>query len=88
MSTLSRRGFLATGAASLGFAPGFAPIAAPADPPAFRLTDISAAAGLDFRHNSGAFGAKFLPETMGAGCAFLDYDCDGWLDIQIGRAHV
>jgi enediyne biosynthesis protein E4 len=47
----------------------------------FRLTDITGSAGIDFRHNSGAFGAKRLPETMGPGCAFLDYDGDGWLDI-------
>lgn len=49
----------------------------------FRFTDVTAAAGIDFRHNSGAFGAKYLPETMGPGCAFLDYDGDGWLDILI-----
>ncbi len=49
----------------------------------FSLTDITAAAGIDYRHNSGAFGAKYLPETMGPGCAFLDYDGDGWLDILI-----
>ena len=29
----------------------------------FRLTDVTAAAGIHFRHNSGAFGAKYLPET-------------------------
>ena len=39
--------------------------------------------GIDFQHNSGAFGAKYLPETMGPGCAFLDYDGDGWLDILL-----
>jgi hypothetical protein len=51
--------------------------------PGFRLTDVTHAAGIDFRHNSGAFGAKYLPETMGPGCAFLDYDNDGWLDILL-----
>ncbi|MBK5294727.1 MAG: VCBS repeat-containing protein, partial [Acidobacteriia bacterium] len=51
--------------------------------PGFRLTDVSAAAGVNFRHNTGAYGAKFLPETMGPGCAFLDYDNDGWLDILL-----
>ena len=49
----------------------------------FRLTDVTAAAGIQFRHNSGAFGAKFLPETLGPGCAFFDYDADGWLDILL-----
>jgi hypothetical protein len=38
-------------------------------------------AGLDFRHESGAFGKKYLPETMGSGCALFDYDGDGWLDV-------
>jgi hypothetical protein len=47
----------------------------------FSLTDVTAAAGIAFQHSSGAFGAKYLPETMGAGCAFLDYDNDGWQDI-------
>ena len=51
--------------------------------PASALTDVTAAAGIDFRHNSGAFGAKYLPETLGPGCAFLDYDGDGWLDILL-----
>ncbi len=53
--------------------------------PGLRLTDVTRAAGIDFRHNSGAFGAKYLPETLGPGCAFLDYDGDGWLDILIAN---
>ena len=36
-----------------------------------------------FRHNSGAYGGKLLPETLGSGCAFLDYDADGWQDILL-----
>lgn len=51
--------------------------------PGFQLVDVTRAAGLHFTHNSGAFGAKFLPETLGPGCAFLDYDNDGWLDILL-----
>jgi hypothetical protein len=47
----------------------------------FRLADVTASAGLQFRHTSGAYGGKLLPETMGSGCAFLDYDADGWPDI-------
>ncbi len=42
-----------------------------------------ARAGIAFHHNSGAFGSKYLPETLGPGCAFLDYDGDGWLDILL-----
>jgi len=52
-------------------------------PPGFRLVDVTAAAGLTFRHNTGAFGRALLPETLGAGCAFLDYDRDGWQDILL-----
>jgi len=44
---------------------------------------VTAQAGIHFKHNSGAFGKKYLPETMGAGCAFLDYDNDGWQDILL-----
>ncbi|QOY92128.1 CRTAC1 family protein [Paludibaculum fermentans] len=51
--------------------------------PGFRLRDVTRAAGIDFVHNSGAFGKKYLPETMGPGCAFLDYDNDGWQDILL-----
>ena len=51
--------------------------------PGFRLTDVTSSAGIRFRHNSGAFGGKFLPETLGSGCAFLDYDGDGWQDILL-----
>jgi enediyne biosynthesis protein E4 len=50
---------------------------------AFHFTDVTAQAGLRFRHNSGAYGGKLLPETLGAGCAFLDYDNDGWQDILL-----
>ena len=51
--------------------------------PGFRLADVTTGAGIHFLHNSGAFGGKFLPETMGSGCAFLDYDSDGWQDILL-----
>src|SRR5258705_13681237 len=47
------------------------------------FTDVSAQAGIHFKHNSGAFGKKYLPETLGTGCAFLDFDNDGWQDILI-----
>jgi hypothetical protein len=47
------------------------------------FTDVTKPAGIAFTHHNGAYGAKFLPETMGPGCAFLDYDNDGWLDILI-----
>ncbi len=51
--------------------------------PAVRFTDITQSAGIRFRHENGARGEKLLPETMGGGCAFLDYDNDGDQDILL-----
>ncbi|MGB2671227.1 MAG: CRTAC1 family protein, partial [Candidatus Acidiferrum sp.] len=51
--------------------------------PGFHLTNVTTAAGIQFQHNSGAYGGKLLPETLGSGCAFLDYDADGWQDILL-----
>ena len=81
---MNRRDFLFT---TLGS--GLAAVVASrivASPPSnlgFRLTDVTAAAGIQFQHNSGAYGGKLLPETLGSGCAFLDYDADGWQDILL-----
>jgi hypothetical protein len=47
------------------------------------FTDVTAAAGITFRHVNGAAGKKYLPETMGSGGAFLDADGDGWLDLLL-----
>ncbi|MHB1936294.1 MAG: CRTAC1 family protein [Acidobacteriaceae bacterium] len=46
-----------------------------------RFEDITRAAGIRFVHNNGAFGKRYLPETMGPGVGFIDYDNDGWQDI-------
>jgi hypothetical protein len=51
--------------------------------PGFRFVDVTEPAGIHFQHNSGAYGGKLLPETLGSGCAFLDYDRDGWQDILL-----
>ncbi len=45
------------------------------------FTDVTASTGIHFRHVNGAFGKKYLPETMGSGVAFLDADGDGWQDV-------
>lgn len=45
------------------------------------FTDVTREAGIDFKHVSGAFGKKYLPETMGAGVAVLDHDGDGRPDL-------
>jgi hypothetical protein len=78
---VNRRDFLAATACAVASAAshGFA------QPRGFgvQLVDVTDRVGLTFRHNTGAFGGKFLPETLGAGCAFLDYDADGWQDILL-----
>ena len=53
-----------------------APAAAPAT-----FADVTTTAGIRFVHTSGAFGKKYLPETMGSGCVFFDADGDGWQDL-------
>ena len=47
------------------------------------FTDVTAKAGIHFVHNAGRTGKKYLPETLGAGCAFFDADGDGWQDILL-----
>jgi hypothetical protein len=49
--------------------------------PTVTFLDVTQQAGIRFVHNNGAFGKKFLPETLGPGVAFIDYDNDGWPDI-------
>ena len=51
------------------------------DVPTMPFADITKEAGIDFVHENGAFGDKLLPETMGSGCAFFDYDNDGDQDL-------
>jgi hypothetical protein len=84
-----RRDFLAS-ACGAGFAALASPFEGFASPggsaPGFRLVDVTAQAGIHFQHNSGAYGGKLLPETLGSGCAFLDYDADGWQDILLVNA--
>jgi hypothetical protein len=82
---VKRREFLA-GACGAGMVSTVFPWrarAAPGNSLGFRFADVTAAAGIQFQHNSGAYGGKLLPETLGSGCAFLDYDRDGWQDILL-----
>jgi enediyne biosynthesis protein E4 len=69
---------LAVASALSGQAPT-SPLAS--SPVTFR--DITQKAGIHFVHNNAAFGKKYLPETMGPGVAFIDYDNDGWQDIFV-----
>ncbi len=67
--------------ASGSVAPGAAQSRSQRDVPAIRFTDVTARAGIRFRHQTGASGQKLLPETMGGGVAIIDYDGDGKPDI-------
>ncbi len=69
----------------LGMLAAAALIAASIEPPraGIRFTDVTQPAGIKFTHNAGRTGKKWLPETMGSGCAFFDADGDGWSDILL-----
>ena len=54
-----------------------------ARPPAVRFTDVTREAGIDFAPENGARGAKLMPEAMGAGAAFFDYDGDDDPDLLL-----
>jgi hypothetical protein len=56
--------------------------AAPARPFAFEQIP-SSISGIKWVHTAGKSAEKYLPETSGAGCAFFDYDNDGWMDIYL-----
>lgn len=49
--------------------------------PAYR--DVTEEAGLNFVHDHGGSGRKYLPETMGSGGCVLDFDGDGWMDVYL-----
>ena len=48
-----------------------------------QFLDVTAQSGIHFKYNSGAFGKRYLPETMGPGVCAIDYDNDGWQDILL-----
>ena len=57
-----------------------------ATPPEIRFKNITAEAGINFTRESGASGEKLLPETMGSGCAFFDFDNDGDQDVLLVKS--
>src|SRR5262245_38847105 len=61
-------------------------IASLAAPVPVAFIDATTAAGISFVHNNGAFGKKYLPETIGSGALFLDVDGDGWQDVLLVNA--
>lgn len=79
---MKRREFIWNGIGA-GLIAGATPASLLAAGPGFRFVDVTGTAGIHFQHNSGAYGGKLLPETLGSGCAFLDYDADGWQDILL-----
>ena len=79
---MKRRDFLKRSLGA-GFLSTGLPFALPTNGLGFQFVDVTRQAGLNFQHNSGAYGGKLLPETLGSGCAFLDYDADGWPDILL-----
>jgi hypothetical protein len=89
---MTRRSWLpCCGALVLGVALGSqarpTPTPTPGAPPTgVVFTDVTRASGVRFRHTSGAAGRKYLPETMGAGVAFLDFDGDGRQDLLFANS--
>jgi hypothetical protein len=75
---LNRRQFLLTGASALALPR----TAAAQAPPVFEEIP-PAISGIRWVHDNAASPDHYLPETMGPGCAFLDYDNDGWMDIYL-----
>jgi enediyne biosynthesis protein E4 len=79
---VNRRSFI-WNSVGAGIVAGATPASLLASLPGFRFVDVTSTAGIHFQHNTGAYGGKLLPETLGSGCAFLDYDADGWQDILL-----
>ena len=87
--SLSRRHFLRI----LGGTAAFSSLprcARTLDSPPYPFSEVSpSSSGITWTHTAGRSKEKYLPEISGAGCAFLDYDGDGWMDIYLvnsGRA--
>ena len=51
--------------------------------PDLRFVEVAAELGIHFVHQTGARGDKWMPETMGSGCALFDHDGDGDLDLLL-----
>ena len=63
---------------------GFSRTAFSSDVPIYPFSQIApSASGISWAHTNGRSPEMYLPETTGAGCAFLDYDNDGWMDIYL-----
>ncbi len=78
-----RRDFLRTMAGALAF-PAVRRFAPATETKIYPFAEVPpSASGITWTHTSGSSPEKYLPESTGAGCAFLDYDNDGWMDIYL-----
>ncbi|MGA8736177.1 MAG: CRTAC1 family protein [Terriglobales bacterium] len=79
----SRRRFL-RGVATSFVLPSFCQLARALSETVYPFEEVPpTASGITWKHTAGKSPQKYLPETTGAGCAFLDYDNDGWMDIYL-----
>jgi enediyne biosynthesis protein E4 len=80
---LRRRDFLRILAGTTAWS-GFSKLAVADDKPIYPFSEVApSSSGITWTHISGSSKEKYLPESTGAGCAFLDYDNDGWMDIYL-----
>jgi hypothetical protein len=81
--TFSRRGFLRFGmlAGVARVLPVYAQTSAPAAKEPLFAEVPASASGIAWAHENAMSTNRYLPEALGPGCAFLDYDNDGWMDI-------
>src|ERR1019366_8746131 len=79
---VTRRGLLAGASAAMLATSGKRPFPTPPRSP-IRFVDITKSAGIIFRHENAATSQKYLIETMGSGCAWIDYDQNGLLDLYL-----
>jgi hypothetical protein len=62
----------------------FSPFGSAFDSPQYPFSEVPASrSSISFIHTAGSSPEKYLPESTGAGCAFFDYDNDGWMDIYL-----
>src|SRR5271157_5238449 len=79
----SRRQFLLGLGGTLGWS-AFPRLLAASSGAEYAFTEIPpSSSGITWVHDAGKSAHKYLPESNGAGCAFLDYDNDGWMDIYL-----
>ncbi|MGH9695624.1 MAG: FG-GAP repeat domain-containing protein, partial [Bryobacteraceae bacterium] len=60
---------------------GLLPRAQPSEPLFIEIP--SSKSGIEWVHDNAMSENRYLPETLGPGCAFLDFDNDGWMDIYL-----